>query len=123
MIPKRVVAVVLERDNHECVINGPFCTGEATVADHRANRGAGGSKVLDDPRNLIAACTICNGLKEDADGNYRGELLRRGIRVEKTSTNHATLTRCAYTPVVYPDGTRKFLLSDGRRVDEGEVPF
>jgi 5-methylcytosine-specific restriction endonuclease McrA len=123
MIPKRLVALVLDRDNHTCVIAGPGCLGIATVADHRANRGMGGGKSLDDPRNLIAACGICNGLKEDADGETRLWLLGLGLRVEKAATNQATLVRCAYQFVEYPDGSQWFLTSDGRRVDEQSVPF
>lgn len=123
MIPKKLVALVLERDHGRCVIAGPNCTGVATVCDHRANRGSGGSKVLDDPRCLIGSCWTDNSWKADATGNDRAELVRRGVIVEKAATNHQTVVRCAYTPVVYPDGARLYLLSDGRRVPEGEVPF
>ncbi|GLU88911.1 hypothetical protein [Agromyces sp. NBRC 114283] len=123
MIPKKLVALVLDRDRGRCVLNLPRCLGAASVADHRANRGSGGSKVLDDARALIAACGLCNSDKADASGETRAELIRRGVIVEKAATNHQTVVRCAYTPVEYPDGARLYLLSDGRRVPEGEVPF
>ena len=103
-IPRKVVAAVLARDNHRCVIAGPHCTGVATLADHRANRGAGGSKVLDIPENLIAACALDNSHKEDADGPYRAQLVARGIRVQKRATNAQTAERCASVPVLYSDG-------------------
>lgn len=123
MIPKRLVEKVLDRDGRVCVIQGPQCAGVATIADHRANRGSGGSKILDDARNLIAACPLDNGWKETVHGDTRDDLIRRGVRVEKAATNHGTLVRCAYTPVIYPNGETWWLTSDGRRVDEKEVPF
>jgi len=103
-IPRKVVAAVLARDNHRCVIAGPHCTGLATVGDHRAGRGAGGSKVLDIPENLLAVCPLCNGGKEDADGPYRAQLVARGIRVQKRATNAQTAERCVNIPVQYADG-------------------
>lgn len=115
-IPKTAKArtdAVLERDGHRCVIGGPECRVRATVADHRANRGNGGSKLLNDLACLIAACVICNGLKEDADGPYRARLVAHGIRVEKAATNAQTLERCRLRPVLYPDGW--FRLVEGRR--------
>jgi 5-methylcytosine-specific restriction endonuclease McrA len=118
-----VVRVVLKRDGYQCVIAGDQCLGEASTADHRANRGNGGSKVLNDPRALIAACGICNGLKEDSSGQEREELIRRGVKVQKAATNAQTLVLCQYTPVEYPDGAVWFLTTDGRRVDEQSVPF
>jgi hypothetical protein len=123
MIPKKLVTLVLERDDGWCVIAGPACLGEATVADHRANRGSGGSKILDDPRNLIAACGLCNGWKEDTSRWDRAELVRRGVIVSKAATNQETVRRCQYQGVEYPDGETWFLTSDGRRVDVQSVPF
>jgi len=121
-IPKKIVALVLERDKYRCVLAGPECTGVATVADHRANRGMGSSGVLNSPSNLIAACERDNGAKEDAYGVILAELKRRGVRVEKDSTNAKTLARCLSIPVLYPDGVERVLTSDGRAVPVGEVP-
>jgi len=103
-VARRTKLAVLARDNHVCVIAGLNCVGVATVVDHRANRGAGGSVVLDSPENLISACPLCNGGKEDADGAYRAELVARGIRVPKRATNAQTATLATTTPVLYADG-------------------
>jgi hypothetical protein len=103
-VSKRTKLAVLARDNYVCVIAGLNCVGVATVVDHRANRGSGGSTVLDAPENLIACCPLCNGGKEDADGAYRAELVARGIRVPKRATNAQTATLATTTPVLYADG-------------------
>ncbi|MBK0420383.1 hypothetical protein JD276_15245 [Leucobacter sp. CSA1] len=121
-IPKKTVAVVIERDHGLCVLRiSPDCTGTADVADHRANRGHGGAKsgVLDRPSNLIAACGICNGYKE-SNAN-RAELERRGVRVRGDSTHAKTAQRALLTPVLYPDG-HVYWLDDfgGRELDEGQ---
>lgn len=123
MIPKKLVAQVLERDDGWCVIAGPACLGEATVADHRANRGAGGSTVLNDLRCLIAACGLCNGWKADASRWDRDALIGRGVIVLKAATNQETVRRCQMKAVVYPDGRVLFLTRDGRRTDEQSVVF
>ena len=101
---RKLVAAVLRRDGGRCVIAGPLCLGEATVADHLANRGAGGSKALDIPENLVAACVICNGEKEGADGSYRAELVARGLRIAKKATNAQTAAEAILRPVLYADG-------------------
>lgn len=121
-IPKPVVRVVLARDGGRCVLRLPGCLGVATVADHRANRGAGGSKVLNDPACLVAACELCNGAKEDAHGPYLARLREYGLRVLKAATNAATVTRCRDTPVTYPDGTVWKLNSDGSREQQFQDP-
>lgn len=113
VIARRAVLLVLARDNYRCVLALPGCLGEATICDHRANRGAGGSKVLDSPSCLIAACALCNGAKEDAHGAVLAELRVRGVRVLKAGTNHATAARCRVTPVLYPDGIMRWLIEDG----------
>ena len=122
-IPARMTRAVLDRDDHLCVIAGPGCLGTATEADHRANRGAGGSTVLDDPCVLVAACGICNGRKATVHGAERQRLIDRGVIVEKAATNASTLTRCTLTPVIYPDGTTYWLTRDGRRVADRFPPF
>lgn len=109
---------VIERDGGYCLLALPGCLGEATTADHRANRGAGGAPraTLDDPANLIAACVICNGEKENATGQLRLSLIARGLRVEKASTNAKTLERVKATPVEYLDGERYLLVSARERI-------
>lgn len=113
----KTINAVIARDGDRCVIAGPHCLGDALYADHRANRGNGGSKVLDSITNLIAACALCNGGKEDADGEYRADLIARGVRIEKDSTNAKTVERARTTPVTFPDGSRWLLLDDGTRTN------
>ncbi|MFC5126923.1 HNH endonuclease [Pseudoclavibacter helvolus] len=115
-VPPSTKSLVLARDQGLCVIAGPFCVGVASIPDHRANRGAGGSSLLNDPSNLIAACTLCNGWKEDVTGDEREELVRRGVRVIPNSTHAKTLERARETSVIYPDGSRFLLHADGSRV-------
>ena len=120
-IPRRLVAQVINRDAGRCVINGPHCLTVGAIAHHRANRGAGGSKVLNHPRNLTAACGLCNSHVEDAHGSARSDLIRRGIRVIPGATHSKTLARSVATPVQYPDGTWWLLRVDGGR-DETTEP-
>jgi len=121
MIPPKTRSIVLERDGGRCVIRGPHCTGRATLADHRANRGSGGSSLLDTPECLIAACELCNGWKEDAVGAAREDLIRNGIRVLKASTNTLTVLRCMETPVLYPDGWYVLVGAERQRMLPAEV--
>ena len=124
MIPKRMIRDVIERDNGFCLLAGPFCVGEATVADHRANRGMGGSKVLNSPENLIAACSPCNGWKETAHSIELGFLIERGLRVLRAATVAETLRRCRETPIEDLTGEQWWLTADGRRVPANTaVPF
>lgn len=111
-----VKKAVIERDGFFCLIAFPGCRGEAQTTHHRANRGMGGSTVLDDPVNLVAACTICNGLAEDAPALVRFDLIERGLRVERAALNAQTLDRCRTTPVTYLDGERFYLLDAHTRV-------
>lgn len=114
-IAKPMTRRVLERDGGVCVLQLRGCLGEASLADHRANRGHGGSKILNDFANLIAACGLCNGAKEDAHGDARVRLVDRGVRVVPDSTHAKTLLRCRIIPVRFPDGARYRLTSDGLR--------
>lgn len=115
-IPKRLVKLVLARDKGRCVLNLPGCLINASVADHRADRGHGGSQLLNDPAALIAACGLCNGRKTEAHGAELARLYERGLKVLKDSTNEKTLERCRITEVVYPDQTVCLLTSSGLRL-------
>lgn len=115
MIPRNTVSKVIQRDNGMCVLQLEGCTVVADVADHRANRGSGGSDVLNAVFCLVASCHRCNGRKEDAHGRELAQLKAHGIRVLKAATNHATAARCRMTPVQYPDGVTYWLLEDGTR--------
>lgn len=112
---------VIERDGGFCLLVLPGCTGEAQTTDHRANRGSGGSTVLDDPRNLIAACVLCNGAKADGHAIVLANLELRGLYIRKAATNQKTLIRAIETPVEYLDGERFYLVSvnERRHISEG----
>ena len=112
MKPSRKALIARDRI---CVINLPGCSGWAETLDHRANRGSGGSKVLNAAYCLLGACRFCNGAKEDADGDTRAELIDRGVRVQKRATNQQTAERCRDTPVLFPDGSWWRLLEDGTK--------
>lgn len=120
--PKQSVKeLVYQRDGNRCVINGPRCTSVATCTDHRAGRGAGGSRELNTAACLVAACQLCNGFKEDAIGYHRQALEDRGLRVLKAATNALTAARCRETTVLYPDGVRYRLTDDGKRTPVQET--
>jgi hypothetical protein len=48
----------------------PHCgtTGDELVPQHRLNRGMGGSKERNRPSNIIAFCSLGNGLMESSSG-------------------------------------------------------
>ena len=119
-IPHRLVDRVLERDQYQCVIRGQHCTDEATAADHRANRGHGGSKALNAFENLIAVCVTDNGEKEDAVGFERARLVYRGLRLAHGVDVSKTLIRALHTPVLYPDGSWYLLDEQGYKTSVRE---
>lgn len=53
---RKVRAEVLKRDHYRCF----YCGDPATTADHLLPVSRGGT---DDPKNLVAACSNCNGTK------------------------------------------------------------
>lgn len=128
--PVQVKRAVIVRDGGFCLMALPGCLGEAQTAHHRANRGAGGSRVLNDPVNLVAVCAPCNSAAEDAPALVRIDLIDRGLRVERAATNQQTLERAAATPVEYLDGERYWLVDastrrhviEGRPGDERRTP-
>ena len=115
MIPKPLVKQVLERDEFECMLGLPGCLRTASCADHRANRGMGGSKALNAPQNLVAACWYCNGRKEDSSGAERAALIERGLIVLHDSSTSKTLERARQARVIDWRGRVWFLLPDGSR--------
>ncbi|MFL2002278.1 HNH endonuclease [Microbacterium sp. A1-JK] len=115
---------VIARDGGFCLLALAHCTGEAQTADHRANRGQGGAgDVLDGGENLVAACAICNGMKEVATGRTRNDLIQRGLRVLPASTHAKTALRVRLTPVQTLDGSWWSLLGyrDRRPATVAEV--
>ncbi|QIK63807.1 hypothetical protein G7068_11875 [Leucobacter viscericola] len=103
-LSKKVVAAVLKRDGGLCVIQLDGCLRDANVADHRRNRGSGGARSLDGKSNLIAACGLCNGAKEDTKGELRDLLIARGVIIESGRTHEHEAQKARETPVWYPDG-------------------
>lgn len=114
-LPRRLFDQIAERDGYFCLMALHNCDGEGNVLHHRANRGAGGSKILDHPANLVLSCWRCNGDAEDASAIVRMDLIERGLRVEKAATNEATLERAKRTPVEYLTGDRYLLVSATER--------
>jgi hypothetical protein len=115
MIRKRLSELVLTRDGHVCQLNLVGCTYTATEADHRANRGMGGSKLLDNAANLVAACRSCNGRKETLTGDALDDVKSRGLRLVHGSTPAQTLASAADTPAQYRTGDWYFLDTTGHR--------
>lgn len=72
------------RDGEMCVMAGilPGCTGRADTANHRLNRGAGGSKMRNGMSNACAICDHCNGLIEN-DAEAAAEARRRGVKLRE----------------------------------------
>lgn len=119
-VSKKLFEQIRERDGGFCLMALPGCMGEGNVLHHRANRGAGGSRILDHPAVLVLVCSLCNSRAEDAHAIVRMDLIERGLRVEKAATNAATLERAKRTPVEYLTGQRWFLISDTERRHEDE---
>jgi hypothetical protein len=67
-----------KRDSH-CWHCG---TTENLVPHHRANRGMGGSKVLDTLQNVILVCAQYNGLME-SDANVANQARDNGHKLSK----------------------------------------
>lgn len=120
-LPRKLVEQIIERDGGWCLLALPGCLGEALIADHRANRGMGGSVSLDHPANLIAACALCNGAKADAHALVLLELEERGLWVRPAATHADTLRRAIETPVEYLDGTRFYLISATERASVDDM--
>lgn len=116
-LPRHMFDKISVRDGGFCLMALAGCMGEGNVLHHRANRGAGGSRLLDHPANLVLVCALCNGAAEDAHAITRADLIERGLRVEKAATNAATLDRVIHTPVEYLDGSRWYLLTATTRAE------
>lgn len=106
-VPAKTRRLVFERDGHECVHCG---TNYGLTIQHRANRGAGGSKLLDGPENLVVMCAWSNQRLEShaafADlGRIYGWKLYRWQNPSEV-------------PVLYPDGDHYTLTSRGTRIKE-----
>jgi len=118
---KKQTAEILERDDGVCLMWGssPFCAYYADVANHRINRGAGGSKGLNATVNGCAICTMCNGLIE-ADRHLAMVARVRGVKVRSSHNLARDLETLAGTPLLHPTIGPYFLGPDGKRVREVE---
>ena len=114
-LPRRFFDAILVRDGYFCLMALPGCMGEGNVLHHRANRGMGGSSILDHPGVLCLVCSRCNSAAEDAHALTRMDLIDRGLRVEKAATNEATLARALNTPVTDLEGRRWLLIDEHTR--------
>lgn len=110
-VPVSLKRAVFEVWGEFCLLALPGCTAYAQTTDHRANRGMGGSTILDDPCNLIPACTLCNGAKADAGQLVLINLEQRGLYVRPGATHAKTLERVRATPIEVLDGERYYSLS------------
>lgn len=90
--PEQVAAILL-RDGDLCAMSGhpenPDCWGKATTANHRLNRGAGGSKLRNGTGNGCGICNQCNGAIESvallaALARHLGVKLRQGDDPERS---------------------------------------
>lgn len=113
--PVSVKRSVIARDGGFCLLALHRCQGEASTTDHRANRGAGGSRVLNDPVNLVAACGVCNNDKADAYGLTKLDLMERGLLILPAASHEQTLERARQAPVQDLSGEWWMLLSASER--------
>lgn len=60
---RKLRPVIFARDNYECRVRLPGCTGRAEVVDHIHPWLAGGSWF--DPLNLRASCDHCNAVRSN----------------------------------------------------------
>ena len=81
------VAATLLRDGGMCALSGqhPSCTGRADTANHRLNRGRGGSKLRNGMANACAICHHCNGLIEQ-DAEYATLARHLGVKLREGDT-------------------------------------
>lgn len=84
--------IILERDGFLCCL----CGRRAEVANHRAGRGAGGSKLANTLANGCALCHRCNGaIESDAE---LAQLARdRGVKLSRWDDP----TECPYWSPLY----------------------
>lgn len=115
MLPRKIFDAIYERDQHFCLLALPGCLGEGGVADHRANRGMGGSQLLSHGAALVLACAICNGRKADAHALTLFDLEERGLWVRPAATHAKTLQRVLSTPVTDLEGRRWLLIDEHTR--------
>ncbi|MFD0352944.1 hypothetical protein ACFVHW_04230 [Streptomyces sp. NPDC127110] len=84
---------------------------------HRVNRGMGSSREewINQPQNLLLACTTCNGYFEDhpRESYGAGWKVRRPMRPEEVTVTYPGGAQY----VLRPDGTRSRVRADRRSVN------
>jgi hypothetical protein len=113
---KKQTNQILERDGGVCLMwnTNPWCAYEAEVANHRINRGAGGSKGLNAIVNGCAICSSCNGLIEHDPG--LAEVAReRGVKVRSSHNIARDLENLAAVALVHPVLGTYTITEDGNR--------
>lgn len=95
--------LVYHRDHGQCVRCG---TARSLTIHHRVNRGMGGAREswVNEPQNLLLACTFCNGWFEDNPG----QSYAAGWKVRRPALPTAMTVR-------YRDGREWALFPDGTR--------
>jgi hypothetical protein len=81
----------------------------------------GGSRILNNTVNLIAACSLCNGAKETLTGDALNDIKRRGLRLAHAGTPQQTLQYAAETSVQYRNGDWYYLDTTGHRTISRKV--
>ena len=107
----KIRSLVWKRDNGQCWHCG---TTEGLNVHHRANKGMGGSKLLDRYSNLILICNEFNVSMESYLPHAR-EARNRGIKISRDASPMSI-------PIVRFD-SREFLLDDFGKVFEVTQPF
>ena len=90
----------------------PHCLYQASAANHRINRGAGGSKLLNVLVNGCAICGPCNGLIE-SDPDVAQLARDRGVKVRRSSTIARDFFNLVETPLNHPVRGVYFLDAEG----------
>lgn len=100
---RKDVEFILDRDGGVCLMWGsnPFCAYYADTANHRINRGQGGSKRLNVRVNGCAICARCNGLIEHSS-TLAEEARRRGVKVRSSYTAAKDLEHLCSIPLLHP---------------------
>lgn len=81
-----IIAAALQREGGICAMSGALVRGvrlprhRAETANHRLNRGAGGSAAANTIDNACAICIDCNGLIE-SDADYATAARHRGVKL------------------------------------------
>ena len=100
---KKQTAEILERDGGVCLMWGsnPICAYYADSANHRINRGAGGSKGLNVLVNGCAICSACNGLIE-SDSTLANVARDRGVKVRSSHNLGRDVDNLQSVPLIHP---------------------